>query len=155
VGAGLLPLLRPYAWAVPFLDYGTIVVVLALPFIVREVWGTSRLNLVEEYVGVRGRTTVRVRLFRRAVCVVNWDIARPPGDHGMVGMGRLCTWEREADRLVLRDGGDAAILVQLDDGRSGVRPTAWFEFCKDSADLSGDGLELLRRGPRARPTDAG
>jgi hypothetical protein len=155
LGAGLLPSLRPYAWAVPFLDYGTVVFVLGLPGFVRELWATSRFNLVEEYVGVTGRTTVRVRLFRRGVCVVRWDIARPPGDHGLVGMGRLCTWEREADRLVIRDGEDAAVLVQLDDGRAGVRPAAWFEFCKDSADLSGDGLELLRRVLRARAPDVG
>jgi hypothetical protein len=153
LGAALLSSLRPYAWAVPFLDYGTIV--LALPCVVREVWSTCRLNLLEEYVGVRGRTTIRVRLFRRGVCTVRWDIVRPPGEYGLVGMGRLCTWEREADRLVLRDGVNVAVLAPLDDGRAGWRPAAWFEFCKDSVDLSGDGLELLRRGPRARPTDAG
>jgi hypothetical protein len=145
LGAGLLPPLRPYAWAVPFLDYGTIVFVLGLPGFAHEVWATCRLNLLEEYVGVRGRSTIRVRLFRRGVCVVRWDIARPPGEYGLVEMGRLCTWEREADRLILRDGDDTALLVPLDGG-AGLRPVGWFASCRDSPDLSAAGVEFRRDG---------
>ena len=70
-------------------------------------------------------------------------------------MGRLCTWEREAGRLVIRDGGDAAVLVPDGvDGRA-LRPTGWFAFCRDSPDLAADRLDLLDRGPHALPPDVG
>lgn len=146
VGASLLTPLRPYTWAAPFLDWGTIVVVVSLPWLVREMWKTCRLNLVEECVGVRGRTTVRLSLFRRGVAVVGWDISRPKGEHGMVGMSRLGTWEQSNDRLVLRLGDDEAILVPLD-GEPGWQPLSWFGFGKDSEDLSDNGLVLKRLYP--------
>ncbi|QDU20571.1 hypothetical protein [Urbifossiella limnaea] len=148
VGALLLPPLRPYAWAAVLLDWGTIVVVLSLPSVVQELWETSWFNLVEECVGVRGRTTVRLRLFRRGVVVINWDIARPKGEHGLVGMGQLGRWEQGEDRLTLRLGDDEAVLVPLD-GPPGWRPSVWFGFCRNSEDLYGDGLELRRRYPTA------
>ncbi len=147
-GALLLPPLRPYVWAGVLLDWGTIVVVLSLPSFVRKMWETSWFNLVEECVGVRGRTTVRLRLFRRRVVVINWDIARPKGEHGLVGMGQLGTWVRGEDRLTLCLGDDEAVLVPLD-GPPGWRPSVWFGFCRNSEDLRGDGLELRRRYPTA------
>jgi hypothetical protein len=149
LGASLLPPLRPYAWAGIVLDYGTLAFALSVPGFARELWATSWFNLVEECVGARGRTTVRVRLFRRGVSTVNWDITRPAGELGLVGMGQLGTWERDADRLVLRVGEDRAVLVPLSGGQEGWRPAEWFAFCRDSPDLGAAGVELLRQGPRA------
>lgn len=153
-GALLLPPLRPYAWAVVFLDYGTIVFVVVFPRLVREMWSTSWFNLMEEYVGVRGRTTVRVRLFRREVFIITWRVARPAGDYGLVEMSRVGTWEREPHRLIIRIGDDEAVLVPLL-GVSGWRPSGWFDFCRSSEDLAGDGLELLRRVSGGREPDGG
>ena len=112
-GALLFPTLRPYAWAGVLLDFGTLVLLLALPMIAREMWATCRFNLLEEYVGRRGATTVYLRLFRRGVFTLRWDIQRPAGEHGLIGVGNIGTWEREAETLVLQIGEEQARFTRL------------------------------------------
>src|SRR3954454_11922043 len=50
IGASLVPGLRPFAWVALVADAGTIVVFVAVPFVVWEAWRTCPLNLLGEYV---------------------------------------------------------------------------------------------------------
>ena len=97
-GAVLLPGVRPYAWVAILLDYGTLALLLGTPTIAREAWATCRINLLEEYVGQRGITTVSLRLFRRGVFSLRWDIKRPPGELGIGGMGASAPGNRKRIR---------------------------------------------------------
>jgi hypothetical protein len=143
-GAVLLPALRPYAWAAVLLDYGTVALLLAVPRIAQEAWATCRINMLEEYVGRRGITTVCLRLFRRGVFSVRWDVKRPPGECGIVGMGRIGTWEREADTLVLRIGENRALFSQLPEGGDKWRcQSDGFDDCEQNPDLSLRELEFV------------
>lgn len=147
VGVVLLPDGPLYACAVALLDYGTVPFLLAVPTIARDAWATCRLNLLEEYVGCRGAVTVRLQLFRRAVFMLHWHIERPPGETGLVGLGRGGTWRREADTLVLRDGADQATFGRLVvPGDEGWVCSAGFPVTEATADLPLDGLPLRKAG---------
>jgi hypothetical protein len=144
VGALLHPALRPYAWAAVLIDAGTLAIVPALPRIVREMWETSRFNLEVEYIGRRDATTVSLRLFRRGIFTIRWEIKRPPGEYGLVGMGNIGTWEREADTLILRIGADHALFGPLPgEPDAGWYQLTGFDHCK-RPELSLEGLELRR-----------
>jgi hypothetical protein len=92
IGAVLVLSLRPFAWVAVFADAGTIVVFLGVPFVVWEAWRTCPLNLMAEYVGQHGKTTIRLRLFRRGVFTIHWQIDRPPGEPGLMSRGRIGRW---------------------------------------------------------------
>jgi hypothetical protein len=145
-GAWMLPAVRPYAWMAMFLDFGTLALLLGIPFLAREFWSTCRLNLREEYVGRRTATTVHVRLYRRNVLVVHWDFLPPPGYVGLVGMSRTGTWERLAERLILRLGEDRAVFGTEADGRT-LHQLEGFSTRERDPDFSLEGMELsLQRG---------
>jgi hypothetical protein len=78
IGALLVTRLRPFAWVAVFADSGTIVVFLAVPAIIWEAWRTCPLNLLGEFVAVFGKTTIRLRLFRRGVFTIRQKVKRPP-----------------------------------------------------------------------------
>ncbi len=115
-GASLVSSLRPFAWVAVFADPGTIVVFLAVPVVSWEAWRTCPLNLLGEYVGQNGRTTVRLRLFRRGVFTVHWQVERPPGEYGLISRGWLGRWEQRDDSLALRDGVDQATFRRSVEG---------------------------------------
>jgi hypothetical protein len=150
-GALMLPALCPYAGVALLLDYGTMALLLGMPSMAREVWATCRINLLEEYVGRRDITTVSLRLFRRGVFTLRWDIKRPPGECGIVGIGHVGTWKREADTLVLRIGENRAVFRPLPEGSNkGWCQSAGFDDCEHNPDLSLRELEFVLRAAIVR-----
>jgi hypothetical protein len=142
----LLPTIRPYAWAALLIDIGTLAFLPYTPRIIREIWSTSRFNLLEEYVGQRDMTTVHLRLFRKDIFTLWWDIRRSPGEHGITGKGTSGTWEREADTLTLRVGEDRAVFRPLlDTTKEGWEISQGFQHEEASPELSLVGLELVLR----------
>jgi hypothetical protein len=107
-GALSVTSLRPFAWVAVFADAGTIVVFLAIPLILWEAWRTCPLNLLGEFVELSGKTTIRLRLFRRGVFTIHWQIERLAGEYGLISRGRIGSWEQQDDSLILRDGNDRA-----------------------------------------------
>jgi hypothetical protein len=148
VGALLLPALRPYAWAALFVDIGTLATIPFLPRALCEIWSTSRFNLLEEYVGSRDATTVHMRLFRKNIFTIWWDIRLLPGEIGLCGKGTIGNWERESDVvLVLRMGEECAMFRRLVDSSK----KAWVMsrgFEKEPPELSLAGLEFVLRWKR-------
>jgi len=115
----------------------------AMPLILREAWQTCRLNLLAEYVGRKGAMTVRVRLFRRQVCTVRWNIRRSPGEYGLAEMGRVGIWERDGDDLILRLGENRAVFRPVAGGRDGALvQSVGFNSYQSSPELSLEGVEL-------------
>jgi hypothetical protein len=143
-GALLLPTLRPYAWAALLIDVGTLAFLPFIPQIAREIWSTSLFNLLEEYVGNRNITTVHLRLFRKSIFTLWWDIKRLAGEHGITGKGMSGTWEREADTLVLRVGVERVVFRPLlDSSREGWGLSQEFQHEEESPELSLVGLEFV------------
>lgn len=151
LGAGmlLLPAARPYAWSALLLDYGTLAVLLAAPKLGRELWSTSRVNLLHEYVSETDRETVHLRLFRRGVFTLRLNLHRPPGECGLVSTGMIGTWQREGARLTLRTEHEEAVWEVVRE-RAGevLRQSAGFDSWERSVELSLAGLELVHTGSR-------
>jgi hypothetical protein len=114
----LVASLRPFAWVAILADCGTIVVFVSIPGIAWEAWSTCPLNLLGEYVGLLGKTTIRLRRFRRGVFTIHWQIERLPGEYGLISRGRIGSWEQLDDSLILRDGNDRAVFEQSAEGSS-------------------------------------
>jgi hypothetical protein len=139
VGMLLLPSTRPYAWAAAPLDYGTVITVLSLPYIVYMFWSVSRFNLLEEYTGQLGIQTVHLRLFRRRIFTIEQHFHR---EYGMTSVGTTGEWEREQGRLLLRRGGQSAVLVSSLDGEpESLRLTNGFPD-REGTELSLADIEL-------------
>src|SRR5207249_2124747 len=83
-GMLLQPITRPYAWVAVLVDYGALVFLVAVPFIVREIWRTSRYNLLEEYIGEQGNKTVTLRLFRRGIFTIQVQVCRTRDEWGLM-----------------------------------------------------------------------
>jgi len=151
LGALLLPVLRWYAWTAVLLDIGTLAFLVALPRIAQEVWATSRFNLLEEYIGQRDATTVRLCLFRRGVFTLSWEMKRALGECGLIGKGNVGTWEQEADTLILRIGDDRAVFRPLPEtSKEGWYQSMGFRHCEENPELSLEGLDLALRVRRKK-----
>ena len=138
-GALLIPGLRWYAWLAIPLDWGTLALVLDMPQIIREEWQTCSWNLLEEYVGRRGDTVVRLRLFRRGHLVVYWGVERLRSYGGRTGH-----WTREAESLVLRLGDDHAIFKPTPrGGNQGWLQATGFQTSQFDANVSLDAMEFV------------
>ena len=135
---------RPYSWAALVVDVGTLQLLAVLPRILREFWGTSRINLLEEYVARRGAKTVCLRLFRKGIFTLRLHIDRPPGEFGLTGASTIGTWDRERDRLVLRrwDGPSAEFAMLPGAEREGIRQVAGFADYEGGPELSLADIEL-------------
>jgi hypothetical protein len=154
LGTGLffVPVTHPFCWVALVLDYGTVELLLALPKVFGEFWGTSRFNLVAEYYGQAGGKTVRLRLFRRAVFTLRLRIQRPPGECGLMDAGTIGTWQRDGARLTLRaDGGEAIFEVLGTAPAESLRQTVGFPAWANSPDRSLDGMELFPPNQRPNP----
>ncbi len=106
LGGGMLlhPAVRPFAWLALVLDYGTLALLLAVPWIVSEEWKTSRFNLLEQYEGKKGSKRVELRLFRKGVLVIKQYFG------GESGLSLRGSWKREGDRLLLSLEEDVAVF---------------------------------------------
>jgi hypothetical protein len=112
-GMLLLPVTRSFAWLAIPLDYGTLAFVIASPRMVREMWSTSRLNLVHEYSGGIENRSARLRFFRRGVFTMRFTIERPVGQSGLVRTGTGGTWSFENEKLKLQTHGRESAIFKI------------------------------------------
>ena len=112
-GFALVPALRPWAWVPILLDPGTAMLPVALPYLLRDFWQTSRFNLVTEYAGRRDNRTVRLALYRRNVGTLVQRIDRPPDEFGWTERSMSGSWRWKGDRLELNIGGRVAIFEHV------------------------------------------
>jgi hypothetical protein len=132
------------------LDFGTVELLLALPRLFRELWSTSKWNLIAEYQGSAGNKTVRLRLFRRSVFTLRLQIQRPPGECGLTDAGTIGTWHRDGTRLALKaDGGEAVFEVRATPIGEALRQATGFPAWAGSEDRDLNGIELSTTGNRS------
>ena len=110
VGMFLLPAMRLWSWTAVLLDYGTMGLLIASPYIIADLWSTSRFNLLEEYIGRNGNKTVHLRLFRKGIFALEVSIQLDRNEVGVTGAGTTGTWKRESGRLLLQRDGESAVL---------------------------------------------
>jgi len=147
VGMFVLPVTRPFCWMALILDYGTLALLLVSPRILREVWDTSRFNLVREYLGQAGTKTAKIRLFRRSVFTIRLEIHRPPGECGLVRAGMVGTWQREGTQLTLRSEAESAVFDLIRNAPSEtLRQSVGFPSWEKYHDYSLANIEFVQIG---------
>ena len=123
IGLLLLPETRPWWWIAALADYGTLILLLSLPWLAREFWSTSRFQLIEEFRSQEENRSVRLKLFRRAIAVISieFDPPEPHGDGALVqSIGLQGKWRSvesgyriseygEERELIIRPSGDAEL----------------------------------------------
>ena len=138
--------LRPYVWLPFLIDPGTVVLFMFIPRMVSELWSTSRFRLRSEYVGVQGRMTCRLKLFKKEIFTMEQSIQLARGEVGLVSRGRIGRWRREEGRLILEENKTTAILESLPGGDGErLRVTSVSPEIDVDSELSIAGLELVAK----------
>lgn len=149
-GMLIIPTTRIYAWSALILDYGTLAFLLACPQFFREIWDTSRFNLLYEYLGQAGMKTVHLRLFKRGIFTIRLELHRPPGEFGLVGTGTIGTWQREGEKLTLSTSKEtAAFDVIQNSATETLRQSDGFPSWEKSNDLSLRSIDFVQTQKRA------
>jgi len=82
LGLSLIPATRRFAWIAIPLDYGTLVLLFALPKLFYEAWTICRFNLLKEYSGNCGNKKAKLHFFRNDIFLIKLQIQRPTGETG-------------------------------------------------------------------------
>ncbi len=148
LGTGMLlnPTARPYAWTALFLDWGTLALLISLPWLIRDFWKTSRFNLLYEYLGKAGMKTVHLNLFKRGIFTIRIQLSRPPGEAGLVGTGTTGTWKREETRLLLSAWKNETAIFDVNskDSVEVLQQFSGFESWEKNSELSLASIELIQ-----------
>lgn len=107
-----LPQTRKWAWIPILLDYGTIRLLLSVPKIAKELWDTSRFNLVKELVSKEEKRTVTLRLYKSGAFVIEYAFKLDPDEQGLLGKSDLGIWRQGEGIISLTLGSDRIELVQ-------------------------------------------
>lgn len=68
---------RYYASLCVIADYGTLAMIASTPRLVREFWETSRLNLLQTFVGHTKYIEYTLKLYRKGIFVIEADVEPP------------------------------------------------------------------------------
>jgi len=145
LGAGMwtLTATRKWAWIAIVLDYGTLALVVALPWLLYDSWRYSSNNLLQQYYGEAGVKNVRLRLYRRGLFVI---ALRGRSSTGEFQLNIAGTWQRQGVRLTLNLRNEAAVFDVIQDEPNGVlRQSAGFPTWESSQEKSLVNIELVQR----------
>lgn len=113
---------RPYVILSIIADYGTLVLIISLPRLIREFWVTRRFNLVRTCVANSQNAKYELRLYRKGVFVINVKFEPPQtaNEHGakISEFGLQGKWEEGKDVIECHQYADDRILRLIDKGDS-------------------------------------
>lgn len=105
---------RPYAWLSVVADYGTLLLLLALPTMIGEAWATIRVNLIRSFVSRQPGRVTEIRLFKKGVftCEIKYDrgVASLQESGWLESLRFLGNWRQENSDFVLDDYSKDRIL---------------------------------------------
>ena len=115
------PETRAYAWLGIVADYGTIILIFAVPVLIREAWSTSSTNLVHRLVSDSGGRHDDIRLFKRGKFTIKTehDPPVPCNEYGALAVSRgfVGVWRKESRGFVLEGyEGDRILRILRADG---------------------------------------
>lgn len=113
--------MRCFAWIGLLADYGTLVFLFALPVLLRELWQTSRFNLVHWFVSDQAGRHDDIRLFRSGRFIIrsNYNPPAPCNQAGALiqSVGLVGRWQTTSDGFRLEGySGDRVLEIQLSNG---------------------------------------
>ncbi len=106
-GLASFPATQQFVWVSVIADYGTLILILALPKFINELWSTSRINLLRSLVSLNSDRTVELKLFKKTIFTIadTYDPPIPCNPHGarVVSRGYRGKWKQEGSAFVLKD----------------------------------------------------
>jgi hypothetical protein len=119
-GLALLPETRSFAWLALIADYGTLVLIIALPRIGYDPWSTSRINLLHSFTTDATERAIAIKLFRRQIAVISAEFDPPVAcghDASVQSFGLVGTWAAtESGFSISGYASDRQLLVSERDG---------------------------------------
>jgi hypothetical protein len=115
IGFSQIPSLRKWSWIAVLMDYGSIVFLITLPKLAKELWQTSRINLVSKLTGKDNTKEVELRLYRAGVFVIRHRFFLEKGQTGLMESSDLGQWHEEDGVIVLKLHDDTVPLRFLGD----------------------------------------
>jgi hypothetical protein len=140
VGFLQIPELKNWCWVAVLVDYGSINFLLALPKITKELWQTSRVNLVREFAGKDGGKEVRIRLYKAGVFTIKHSFTRAKDELGLIASSDIGSWSKMEGVIVLALRNDAVPLRQL--GEVWKIDRSFAHYAKDG-DLGIEPIDLI------------
>ncbi len=110
VGFYQIPALSKWCWVALLLDYGSVEFFLVLPRVAKELWQTSRINLIREFAGRSGAKEVKIRLYKAGVLIIKHQFSRARNEPGLLTSSAIGTWSKEDRGFTLTLGGDSIRL---------------------------------------------
>ena len=144
IGFALTPRLQHLWWIPPLIEPGTVAGLLAVPWIIRESWASSRWNRVALYAGRKAGRQVTLSLFRENQYSIVVREENPHETPVISGMGRSGTWQRHDDNLVLQFGiHEASFQIHREDGRETLLQSKMFADLEVVSLLNFAGIPLV------------
>jgi hypothetical protein len=106
---------RPFWWTSIFIDYGTLVAILGLPYLLFQFWRTAGFNRLHQFrCQEEGRKTT-VTLYKSGVGVVLVEFdppvrPNPTADYRTSSISRSCSWRRIDSSYELNELGEGRII---------------------------------------------
>ena len=156
-GLAMLPETRSFAWLAVFVDYGTFILIITLPRITYEVWGTSRINLLHAFTTKTKDRVIVIKLFRRHITVISVRFDPPVqcNEHGACAQSISLTgvWtSTESGFSVKGYGSNRELLIVKKDGAYATTELNYPNDKKYNYDCL-DGLHLTAP-PAPKPSPA-
>ena len=137
---------RMYAWIGIVVDYGTLVFICSIPFLMREFWSTSRVNLIREYDGTSSTTQHNLRLYKNGVFVIESkvDSPRPANEYGalIASFGFQGKWAEIGSSITLNEYAEGRTLNLQDMNGKLISREANYPDDKEHQYDSLDGIEF-------------
>lgn len=132
-GLALLPATRLFASLALIADYGTLILIIAVPRIAYEAWSTSRINLLWCFTSTTKGRIIAVKFYRRHVAVISarFDPPIPCDDHGsrVASFGLAGKWSAAQTGFVIAGYGvDRQLVITKENG---MYVTAELNYPKD------------------------
>ena len=128
IGFTLIPSLRFYAWLPLLLDAGTATIFFAISTLTYDAWKTSSPNLLAEYVALADNRKATIRLFKRQVFTLKYQVSRKPDETGLTELSTIGEWLEEAEMLRLEIGETRIIFEKAHiNGEEKLRWISGFE----------------------------
>jgi hypothetical protein len=148
LGAGLaiVPQTRSYAWTALLADYGTLVLILALPKIIHECWAVSKFNLLYFLHTNESGRHIQIKMFRRNIAIIRGDFNPPvPCDDAgsfAASFSWVAKWRLASDGFSITDYGPSReLLISRQNGHFNTRELHYPCDSKYKHDCL-DGLQL-------------
>lgn len=121
VGASLLGLglayfdiTRPFAILSIVVDHGTLVLIIASPYLIKEFWQTSRFKLIKSFVANSDNAKYELKLYKKGtfVITVNFEPTQIANEHGakIIEFSLQGKWEEYDDVIECSKYADDRIL---------------------------------------------